>query len=47
MKHKDKKPTKGLSDADLIKKYEAGAQPVLKTLKKMLSSKPLPQPKAS
>lgn len=37
---KDKKQQKGLSDKELIEKYEAGAQPVLKTIRKMLNTKP-------
>lgn len=40
MKHKSKKTQKGLSDAELVAKYEAGKQPVIKILKKMLDTKP-------
>ncbi|MBL7691821.1 MAG: hypothetical protein JNM41_09515 [Flavipsychrobacter sp.] len=41
MKNKKKA---GLSDAELVAKYEAGKQPVIKTIKKMLSTKPMQVP---
>ena len=40
MKQKNKKAKKGLSDTALTEKYEAGKQPLLKPIKKMLNTKP-------